>query len=107
MLKLMRAPNTVIGQHWVNLLTVAGIPCELHNRYLNGALGEIPADQCAPELWLIDERDETIARKLIEGAVNGPVTNGSPWRCRGCGESLEPQFTVCWQCGTVRDPRDD
>ena len=63
MMKLMRAPNLMIGQHWVNVLATAGIPCELHNRYLNGALGEIPADQCAPELWLVDERDEAIARQ--------------------------------------------
>ncbi len=107
MLRLMLTPNTIIGQHWVNLLTVAGIPCELHNRYLNGALGEIPADQCAPELWLVDERDEAIARKLIEAAVNGPSPGGAPWRCHQCGETLEVQFTVCWQCGTARDPRGD
>jgi len=48
-MKLMRAPNLIIGQHWVNVLEAAGIACELHNRYLNGALGDIPADQCAPE----------------------------------------------------------
>ncbi|MEA3122744.1 MAG: hypothetical protein QOH33_2334 [Paraburkholderia sp.] len=107
MLKLMRTPNAIIGQHWVNLLTVAGIPCELHNRYLNGALGEIPADQCAPELWLVDERDEAIARKLIEAAVNGPPPGGAPWRCQRCGETLEAQFTVCWQCGTARNPYGD
>jgi hypothetical protein len=47
-MKLMRAPNLIIGQHWVNVLETAGIACELHNRYLNGALGDIPADQCAP-----------------------------------------------------------
>ncbi len=34
--------------------------CELHNRYLNGALGEIPADQCAPEIWIVDDRDEAL-----------------------------------------------
>lgn len=72
MLKLMRAPNALIGQHWVNLLTVAGIPCELHNRYLHGALGEIPAEQCSPELWLIDERDAVIARTIIERGMAGP-----------------------------------
>jgi hypothetical protein len=38
-MKLMRAPNLIIGQHWVNVLEAAGIACELHNRYLNGALG--------------------------------------------------------------------
>lgn len=107
MLKLMLAPNTVTGQHWVNLLAVAGIPCELHNRYLNGALGEIPAEQCAPELWLVDERDEAIARKVIEAAVHGPPAGSPLWRCAHCGEMLEAQFTVCWQCATARDPLDD
>ena len=107
MIKLMCAPNPVIGQHWVNLLAVAGIPCELHNRYLNGALGEIPADQCRPELWLVDERDQALARKLIDAASSGPPAGATPWRCRQCGETLEAQFTVCWQCGTARDPLDD
>ncbi|SIT50263.1 conserved hypothetical protein [Paraburkholderia piptadeniae] len=104
MMKLMRAPNVVIGQHWVNLLAAAGIECELHNRYLSGAIGEIPADQCAPELWLVDERDEMLARKVIDAASNGPAANAPGWRCTHCGEWLEAQFTVCWNCGTARDP---
>jgi rubrerythrin len=106
MMKLMRAPNLLIGQHWINVLATAGIQCELHNRYLNGALGEIPADQCAPELWLVDERDEVIARKLIDVAANGPGAGSPSWRCAQCGETLEAQFTVCWQCGTARNPLD-
>ena len=69
----MRAPNLIIGQHWVNVLATAGIACELHNRYLNGALGDIPADQCAPELWLVDERDRGDGEKLIEAAARGPA----------------------------------
>ena len=107
MLKLMRAPNLLIGQHWVNVLATAGIGCELHNRYLNGALGEIPADQCAPELWLTDERDEMMARRLIDAALHGPAAGAPSWRCGQCSETLEAQFTVCWQCGTARDPLGD
>lgn len=106
MLKLIRAPNLMIGQHWVNVLAIAGIACELQNRYLNGALGDIPADQCAPELWLIDERDLVIAKKLIEAAARGPASDAPAWRCGHCGEILEAQFTVCWQCGTARNPLD-
>jgi rubrerythrin len=106
MIRLTRAPNVVIGQHWINVLSAAGIACELHNRYLNGALGEIPADQCAPELWLMDERDEALARRLIEAARSGPAAGARSWRCNQCGETLEAQFTVCWQCGTARDPLD-
>ncbi len=107
MLKLTRAPNLLIGQHWINLLATAGIACELHNRYLNGALGEIPADQCAPELWLMDDRDEALARRLIDAASRGPADGAPSWRCEGCGETLEAQFTVCWQCGTARNPLRD
>lgn len=107
MLKLTQAPNPVIGQHWVNLLEAAGIGCELHNRYLNGALGEIPADQCAPELWLVDERDEMLARRILEAAQRGPPPGAASWRCRACGETLESQFTACWRCGAVREAGDD
>lgn len=104
MLKLLRAPNLMLAQHWVNLLETARIPCELHNRYLQGALGEIPVDQCGPEIWLCDERDEALARKLIETARRGPAHGAALWQCSHCREMLEPQFTVCWQCGTARDP---
>ena len=105
MLKLTRAPNPVIGQHWVNLLAAAGIQCELHNRYLTGALGEIPADQCAPELWLVDERDENLAQRILAAAQNGPPPGAAPWRCDACGETLEAQFTACWRCGAWRSER--
>ncbi|WP_042299909.1 putative signal transducing protein [Paraburkholderia kururiensis] len=106
MLKLTSAPNLLTAQHWLNVLETAGIACELHNRYLSGAMGEIPAEQCAPELWLVDERDEAVARRLLTTAVSGPPADAAPWRCRQCGETLEAQFTVCWQCGTARNPLD-
>jgi hypothetical protein len=102
--KLLRAPNLMLAQHWVNLLTHAGIGCQLHNRYLQGALGDIPADQCGPEIWLDDERDRALALKLVEAACRGPAAGTPWWHCAQCGEWLEPQFTVCWQCGTSRDP---
>ena len=86
MLKLTYAPNPVIGQHWVNLLAAAGIACELHNRYL----------------WLVDERDELLARRILAAAQNGPPAGAAPWRCGACGETLEPQFTACWRCGAWR-----
>ena len=96
MIKLARAPSLLLAQHWVNLLEQARIPCELHNQYLQGALGDIPVDQCGPEVWIERERDLPEARALIEG---GAPAGSLPWFCPECGERLEPQFTVCWQCG--------
>ncbi len=107
MIKLLRAPNLILAQHWVNLLETAGIPCELHNRYLQGALGDIPASECGPEIWLNDERDTKLAQHLLDQARRGPVAGAKPWRCGHCAEMLEAQFTVCWQCGTARDPLAD
>ncbi|KGC03150.1 DUF2007 domain-containing protein [Burkholderia multivorans] len=102
-----KAPDLATAQHWANVLEAAGIGCELHNRYATGALGGIPVDACAPELWLDDERDDALARRLLDAASRGPAAGAAPWRCRHCGEALEAQFTACWHCGTVRDPRDD
>jgi rubrerythrin len=107
MIKLTRAPNLMTAHHWVNVLAMAGIACELHNRYLSGAMGEIPADQCAPEIWLVDDRDERLAHTLLDRAKNGPDASARSWTCQQCGESLEAQFMVCWQCGTSRDPLKD
>ncbi len=102
-----KAPNLSTAQHWVNVLEAAGIGCELHNRYATGALGGLPADACAPEVWLDDERDDALARHLLDAASHGPAAGDASWRCHQCGEQLEAQFTACWRCGAVRDPRDD
>ncbi|WDD93405.1 DUF2007 domain-containing protein [Burkholderia sp. FERM BP-3421] len=102
----LKAPDLATAQHWANVLSAAGIGCELHNRYATGALGGIPADQCGPEIWLDDERDEALARRLIDAAARGPRADAAPWRCGRCGETLEAQFTECWRCGAARDPRD-
>jgi hypothetical protein len=109
MLKLTRAPNLLLAQHWMNLLEQAGVRCELHNRYLQGALGDIPADQCGPEIWLEDECQEALARRLILDGRELHGANGAPgaatqanWCCPRCDEWSEPQFTSCWRCGATR-----
>ncbi|GAB7535366.1 DUF2007 domain-containing protein [Burkholderia sp. 22PA0099] len=101
------APDLSTAHHWVNVLNAAGIGCELHNRFATGALGGLPPDQCAPEIWLDDERDTALARRILEAAASGPPADASRWRCGGCGEWLDAQFTACWRCGRIRDPRDD
>lgn len=35
-----------------------------------------------------------------------PAQSPPSWTCRRCGQTIEPQFTACWNCGTEReDPR--
>lgn len=82
--------------HARNVLITAGIPCELRNQYLAGALGELPMTETWPQLY-VDDGDERLALRLLTAAAPA----GAPWDCSGCGERLEPQFTQCWRCGAV------
>ncbi len=75
------APDLATAHHWVNVLDAAGIGCELHNRFATGALGGLPPDQCAPEIWLHDERDTALARRILEAARSGPPAGATRWRC--------------------------
>ncbi|GAB3630243.1 hypothetical protein PTE30175_03688 [Pandoraea terrae] len=104
MIRLVRAPNLWIGSHWRNLLEAEGIACQLHNFYSLGAAGELPPDQCGPELWLMDARDRARAEAVIAQAQR-PAARGPRWRCASCGEWLEPQFDRCWQCGAAAPDR--
>ena len=95
MIRLMRAPDLMLAQHWVNLLTQAGISCHLTNRYMQGGAGEIPVDQCGPDIWLEHAHDKDAAMQIIEGPVNNPSNSRLNWHCEQCGEWLEPQFSTC------------
>ncbi|ANN73203.1 DUF2007 domain-containing protein [Bordetella bronchialis] len=103
MIRLTRAPNLLIAQHWMNLLAQARIACEMHNQYLLGAMGDIPADQCGPEIWLEHERDLDLASRIIDGGWTDPDQSRAHWCCASCGEWSEPQFTLCWRCGAARE----
>jgi len=103
MIRLARAPDIILGQHWANLLEQAGIPCRLSGHYLSGAAGEIPVDQCGPDLWIEFAEDRERAMRIIEGRVDPSATALAPWYCGRCGEYLEWQFTACWQCGATRE----
>ncbi|MEX3526698.1 MAG: DUF2007 domain-containing protein [Burkholderia sp.] len=74
------APDLATAHHWVNVLNSAGIGCELHNRFATGALGGLLPDQCAPEIWLDDERDTALARRILEAARSGPPAGATRWR---------------------------
>ena len=97
---LMRCDHLLQAAHLANVLRAAGIRCEVRNTALSGAIGEIPWGECAPQLWLDNRLDESRARELIQEASR--AIDGPRWQCVRCGESLEPQFGACWQCGTAR-----
>jgi hypothetical protein len=97
---LARADNTLQASIWADTLRAAGIRCELRNTALSGALGEIPFLECAPQVWIERDYDESRAREILQ-QLSRPM-HGPHWRCSQCGEYSEPQFGGCWQCGAVR-----
>lgn len=95
-----RADNLMIATLWQRMLAAAGIRCELRNRYIGAAVGDLPADQVAPQIWVVDARDYDAAFALLE-EWRRPTTAAS-WTCASCGERIEGQFFQCWKCEAVR-----
>ena len=99
MKRVYRAGSLLQVAHARNVLITAGIPCELRNQYLAGAMGDLPMIETWPELH-VDDADERYALSVLARAA--AASAGSPWICAGCQEQLEPQFTCCWRCGRER-----
>ncbi len=93
--------NLLEIHHLKNLLETERIRCHIKNELLSRLAGEIPFTECAPQLWLLDERDLERARRIVADFGRGGAA-APPWHCPDCGESLEGQFSACWHCGALR-----
>jgi hypothetical protein len=98
MKQVFRAASLLQVAHARNVLIAAGIPSELRNQYLAGAMGDLPMLETWPQVW-VDDGLEAAARRAL--AVSAAAPSGVAWTCPHCGELLEPQFTTCWRCGAV------
>jgi hypothetical protein len=85
-----------------SLLEAEGIACNVRNELLLGGSGELPPNECWPELWVLHEADLDAARAIVEKILRDPPGGGAVWKCFYCGEDCEPQFTACWRCGSLR-----
>jgi hypothetical protein len=100
---LYQAHDRIEAQLLLDLLDRRLIRAAIFGDYLSGAAGELPADIC-PTLWLIDDQDLGRAREVLAGFLNPPscALNASPWDCPACGERVEGDFDLCWNCGRAR-----
>lgn len=81
------------------------VACVIRNESLAGAMGELPAQETWPEIWVLDDREAVLAKRLIAHALaeeNQAQAGQSHWQCSKCGEQLEAQFTHCWRCREAR-----
>lgn len=89
---------TAVG-HVRGLLEAEGIPCEIRNEGGSGAAGELPFTQVYPELWILNDRDETRARAIVRDFRESATPPGPDWTCPRCHEGVDGIFSECWNCG--------
>lgn len=78
-----------------------GIACIIKNAHPPAA-GEITPIIAWPELWVIDDDYYPKAKKIIQADLMQLSEKGENWECPTCGEWLDGQFNVCWNCGTSK-----
>lgn len=105
MLKLYEAANRIEAQQLIDFLSAYHIETVLLGDYLSGAAGELPAN-VFPAVWVVESRDLPRARELLatfqsQQAGDGR-TAGFPWTCAHCGEQVESDFELCWNCGKAK-----
>ena len=100
MLRLTQAPNLAIATLWADALGNEGIVASVQRQYLGGMMGELPPDQCLPEVWIRHPEQEVRAKALLHDLQNVPQHR---WLCV-CGELVEGGFSACWQCGVAMPP---
>ncbi len=94
MLRLIQAPNVALAGLWAEALSHSGIPASVQRQYLGGVAGELPPDQCLPEVWIDDNAQEAEAREFLHHLRFVPQRR---WTCV-CGELVDGGFEQCWNC---------
>ena len=97
MRRLAQAPNLAIATLWADALREQGIPASVQREFLAAAAGQLPPDQCLPEIWVDDDSLLSRAEQLLAELRDLPQRR---WQC-ACGELVEGGFEQCWQCGAM------
>jgi len=106
MKKVYSAKDSLMVGHVKNVLATFGIRCVIRNLELSAAAGELSPIDCWPELWVVDDEELAAATAILKKTLAPLESVKKPWRCRGCGEEVEGQFSECWQCGLGRQQSD-
>ena len=106
MKRIHSAKDPLMIGHLKNVLATFGIKCVAKNVDLMSAAGELPPVECWPELWVVDDEKVGRARSILKKTLAPLHSVKRPWACGGCGETIEGQFSECWNCGRDRSGRE-
>jgi hypothetical protein len=99
--RLYVAANNVETILLIEVLKSKGIPAFALKDVLQGALGEIPFIETWPEVWLEQDSQYEIAKKVVDD-WQSTKTLGSIV-CDACEEHSPSEFELCWNCGAAFD----
>lgn len=99
MKRLHSGKDPLMIGHLKNVLATFGIQCVAKNVDLISAAGELPPVECWPELWVVDDDKFGRARAILKKTLAPLHSVKKPWICTCCGETIEGQFSECWNCG--------
>ena len=106
-MKQLHAARHAVEAHLIRgFLASHGIPAEVRGEYLTSGWGELPTDVCS--VWIANDSQLGEAEALLRAFLQGSYARqfgGEAWKCESCGETLEGQFTECWNCGDSRVDR--
>lgn len=100
MKKVYSAENRMLAGYVHGILESHGIQSFLKHENLGGAVGELPPNECWPEVWVLEDRDAELAERLIRDLL-ADMEGATAWRCPQCRELIDGQFGQCWNCGTA------
>jgi hypothetical protein len=101
MKRVLQAPNLALATLWADQLAGAGVAASVQRAFASGIVGELPPDQCLPEVWVSDDAQLEPARALLAQWQTLPHR---VWACRSCQEIVEGPFESCWNCGADMPP---
>ena len=88
---------SLVGQ-MQSVLESNGIATFVKNQFGSSVMGEVPFVEVCPQLFILNEKDLSKARTLLD--ETGPVeSSGESWLCSQCQSEIEGQFGQCWNCG--------
>jgi hypothetical protein len=97
MRRLRKRPTSRSRRVWAHALREEGVAATVQREFLGAVMGQLPPDQCLPEIWIDDEEQYERARQLLHELQHRPQRS---WLCV-CGEQVEGGFEQCWQCGEM------
>jgi hypothetical protein len=97
MKKVFTHENRMIVYNMKNMLEAEGIEIVIKNEYSGGGVGDLPAFDTWPELWIRKEVQLAQAESILQSVASPAVADD--WFCGVCREKNDAVFCICWNCG--------